>query len=100
MNKRLISYLGLLAYMMTNRAVQENNLEAAEKGAAIYRLVEPLNPEHAYLSAMIKMKRDDPEGALKFLEQAVMLGFTDRERIFNEPAFAPISNREEFINLL
>lgn len=100
MNKRLISYLGLLAYMMTNRAVQENNLEAAEKGAAIYRLVEPLNPEHAYLSAVIRMKRDDHEGALKFLEQAVMLGFSDRERMFNEPAFAPISNREEFRNLL
>ena len=99
MNKRLLSYLGLIAYMFSDKAVNEQNIEAAEKFLEIYRLVEPTNPEHFFLEAKRRMLMNDPVNAVAYLKLATILGFSDRDRILQEPLFESLSGNQDFKGL-
>jgi predicted esterase len=100
LSKRLLGFLGMVSYMFSNSAVFENNFDEAQKNIDIYRLLEPMNPEHAYLNAILKMKTGDQSLALEYLKQARFLGFNNENRMMNEPVFEPIRNHPDFLNLL
>jgi len=100
LNKRLLGFLGMVSYMLSSSAVAENRFAEAEKNIDIYRLLEPMNPEHAFLSAVLSMKNGDESLAIEYLKQARFLGFNNGDRLFEEPAFAPIKNNPEFLELL
>ncbi len=96
MQKRLLAYLGIMAYMMSNKAVSEKNLEASEKYLEIYRLMEPTNPEHIYLEAKRRMALNEQTKALEYLRLAVVLGFNDKYRLYNDPVFSPLKDNADF----
>lgn len=100
LNKRLESYLGLISFMLSNKAIEEGNLVQAKKNLEIYRMVEPTNPEHAYLSAVVAMKNGDEAAAIDFLNQAILLGFNNLARFMQEPAFAPIENKSDLLKMM
>ena len=100
MNKRLQAYLGIMAYMMSDKAVFEKDVDASAKYLEIYRLLEPTNPEHAYIEAKRKMMMNKQDEVLNYLQLAVILGFDDKNRLFNEPAFIPLHDDPKFIDLL
>jgi|GEM_PF-968598 len=100
MNKRLLAYLGIMSYMMSDRAVNEKDVEGSAKYLEIYRLLEPANPEHAYLEAKRRMMMNEKSRVIDYLKLAVVLGFNDKYRLFSEPAFSPLHNDPEFIALL
>jgi len=100
MKKRLLAFLGVMAYMISDRAVNEKDVEGSEKYLEIYRTLEPTNPEHAYLEAKRRMMMNEQSSALAYLRLAVVFGFVDKARLFNEPAFIPIHDNPEFIGLL
>jgi hypothetical protein len=100
LHNRLLGFNGLLSYMFARQAIDDNNLEYAEKTLDIYRTIEPLNPEHAYLEAMVKMKQNQPRLALEYLQQARILGFSDLERLSAETAFEPLHHRADYRDLL
>jgi hypothetical protein len=100
MNKRLMAYLGIMAYMMSTKMINEKNIDAAEKSLSIYRLVEPTNSEHVYLEAKRRMLMNEPAKALDYLRLAKALGFNDFERLSNDPAFASLHNDPAFKQLL
>jgi hypothetical protein len=99
MNKRLLAYLGIMAYMMSNKMIDEKNIDAAEKSLTVYRLVEPSNPEHAYLEAKRRMLMNEPGRAVEYLQLAMILGLDDTDRIKNDPAFASLSGNSDFVKL-
>lgn len=100
LHNRLLGFNGLLSYMFARQAVDENNLVQAEKIIDIYRTLEPLNPEHAYLEAIVKMKQNQPQLAIEYLQQARILGFSDLERLSTDPVFEPLHTRADYRDLL
>lgn len=100
LNKRLISYLGLMSYMMSNKSIQENDMIQAQKNIDIYRSIEPVNPEHAYLNAIVKMNTGDEDAAEGYLQQAIVLGFNNTERFLNEPAFEKLKNKKALLDFM
>jgi pimeloyl-ACP methyl ester carboxylesterase len=100
MKKRLLAYLGIVAYMMSDRAVNEKDIQGSEKYLEIYRLLEPANPEHSYLEAKRRMMMGEQNRALDYLRLAVIFGFDNKDRLFNDPAFGPLHNNPEFIGLM
>ena len=100
MNQRLIAWLGLVAYLSSNNALKKGQVEVAGQFIEIYTTLEPLNPEHAYLGAVLQMQLIKPDAAIEYLKQALMLGFRDFPRIAQDTAFVPLYNRNDFINLV
>ncbi|MCE9537902.1 MAG: hypothetical protein K8R85_01610 [Bacteroidetes bacterium] len=96
MNKRLLNFLSLAAYMQTSGALKQNNLPAAEFFCKIYMLVDPANNEAHYLMAEIFVINRKNKEAIKSLNLAIENGFTDIARLQNDVAFSEIKNTKEF----
>lgn len=100
LNKRVLNFLSLSAYMNANGALQAGALPAADRFVKIYALVDPSNSEHAYLRATIQMKESRPDAAVQSLSQAFSLGFEDADRLEKDPVFAPLHGQAAFTDLL
>lgn len=100
LHKRMLGFNGLLSYMFARQAIEEDDLEQADKTIEIYRAIEPLNPEHSYLSAIVMMKQNNPQLAIEYLQQARILGFSDLERLSAETVFEPLHKRADYRDLL
>ncbi len=97
--KRILAYLSLVAYSYSNSALQQNNLQAAGHYLSLYRIIDPSNPEHEYMMALMKARQGDNKGAIQFLEEAVKLGFEEFDRMKAEPDFAGIRQEKDFTGL-
>jgi hypothetical protein len=86
--KRILGFLSLSAYMYSNNALKQNDLDAAQKYVEIYRLVDPENSEHRYLAALIAARKQNNDDAMKALSAAIDLGFKDKTRLLAEPDFS------------
>ena len=96
LHSRLLSFLGMMGYMTSSNAVNTNQLKIADKFLKIYALAAPENPDQNYLRACYYMKINQPESALTELELAVKKGYTDREKLLNEPLFRNIAESHKF----
>jgi poly(3-hydroxybutyrate) depolymerase len=96
MNKRLLNFLSLAAYMQTAGALKQNNLPAAEFFGKIYLLVDPTNNEAHYLMGAVFAKTGNSAGAIRSLNLAIENGFTDITRLQSDEAFSRIKNTKEF----
>lgn len=96
MNKRVLNFLSLAAYMQTAGSLKQNNLPAAEFFGKIYLLVDPLNNEAHYLMSEVFAKNGNNKEAIKALKVAVDNGFIDIARLQGEDAFSVIKNTLEF----
>lgn len=100
MNKRVLSYLSLAAYMSASGALRFKDDKGAFHFITIYKLVDPTNPEYAYLSMVIYARQHESDKAIASLREAVQLGFKDYRRIVNEKDLVEISEKKEFTALL
>jgi hypothetical protein len=100
LNKRLLAYLSLVAFMNANTALNQNALPEAEHFLALYRLIDPLNSEWAYLLARLRMMQNNPQDAIGSLDEAVKLGFKDLERVRSQKEFQSLLNDEKFNEVL
>ncbi len=100
MNRRLVAWLGLVAYLSSNNALKKGQTDVAGQFLDIYTTLEPLNPEHAYLGAILQMQLKKPNFAIEQLKQALFLGFRDIQRIAQDTAFVALHSRNDFKNLL
>ncbi len=96
MNKRLLSFLSLAAYMNTAGALKQNNLPAADFYGKIYLLVDPTNNEAYYLMSEVFAKNGNNKEAIKFLNFAIENGFIDITRLQSDEVFSGIKNTKEF----
>ena len=100
MNSRLVAWLGLVAYLASNNALKKGQTDVAGNFIEIYNTLEPQNPEHAYLGAVLQMQLKKPDAAIDYLKQALLLGFRDFPRLVQDTAFISLQNRGDYQNLL
>jgi hypothetical protein len=81
MYNRMKGFLGILSYSYTSRTVQSGNQKDAERLIAIYRLVEPENPDWMYYQALLYDKQGNTQKAIEELKLSINKGLGDRARI-------------------
>jgi dienelactone hydrolase len=100
MNKRLLSYLSLAVYMTLNSAEAKQDILQTEKFISIYSMVEPENPEWAYLKAVLRARQNNNKDALLYLQKANELGFDDKLRAMNQPEFQDLKQEPAFEKII
>lgn len=100
MNKRILGFLSLAAYMQTTGALNQNVLPAADFYNKIYLLVDPDNNEAHYLRAEILAKKGNKKEAFTSLGLAVENGFKDSARLNTDSSFSEIKNSEDFFEII
>jgi hypothetical protein len=83
----MLGFLSLLAYSASTQAIKMNDTDRAAKFISTYSIVDPENPEPAYLQAVLLAKQSRPEPCRKFIQEAIRLGFSDIGRIQKQPEF-------------
>ena len=81
MYQRTLNYLSIISYSFSSRALSQGNFEQAGRFLAIYRIVDPDNPDQLYMNAKLKYHYGNNELALSFIRRALSNGFTDKSKI-------------------
>ncbi len=97
--RRIHAYLGLAAYSLSHRAIAADDMLRAQRYIDIYWMLEPDNPETAYLNAIVMMHDGDAAAAKAYIMQAAMLGFDDAPRFATETAFDSLENRAQLLEM-
>jgi predicted esterase len=100
MERRLLSFLGLYCYMQARAELGKGNMADAATVIDIYGMVEPENPETNFLRAVVLSRQHRVEKSIGQLQTAIDKGFSDRNRLENQPEFKEFSNREDFRRLI
>jgi hypothetical protein len=100
MYKRILGFLSLNAYMFSNSALKQHDLDAATKFVEIYRTVDPGNAEHRYIAASISMMKNNNDQAVLELQDAIGLGFKEFQRLRTDPVFTLLHEDARFKKLL
>jgi hypothetical protein len=87
MNQRLLAYLSLAFYSISNQLLGGNRDPEARHFVDLYKLADPDNSEAWYLSAILYARQNQGGLAEKELLQAVKCGFTDKDRLMRQPEF-------------
>ncbi len=100
MYKRVLNYLSLVTYMNINALLKSAQFEEALKFNTIYALVDPENPEHAYISATLSMKNHKSADAMSFLETAAKLGFAEPDRLESDTVMSTLKDQPKYSGIL
>jgi hypothetical protein len=100
MNDRIKGYISLACYSFSNNAMKKQDLKSAEKYLGVYSLVDPENPDRAFMQACLYAQRQNKTGALQSLQEAISYGLNDKSKLESEPSFAWFRNSPEFNALL
>jgi hypothetical protein len=90
MHQRLLAYLSLAFYSISNQQIRNNQNEAAQHFVDLYKLADPANSEAWYFSAILHARRNEKEAAESDLLQATKCGFKEKERMRNQSEFQQI----------
>lgn len=88
MNQRLLAYLSLAFYSISNQLINQNQNDAAGYFVTLYKLADPTNSEAWYFSAILNARNNDAKAAHDDLVKAVSNGFNDNSRMMQQPEFA------------
>lgn len=100
MTHRVLNYLSLSAYMSATNALTAGDIASAEDFIEIYRLVDPENPEHRYMAAKLATRKGQSDVAIAELRAAAKLGFSDEERLLNDPDFSYARTQDGFSEIV
>lgn len=81
MYSRVKGFLGIVCYSYISKAITANNMELSHKCIYIYEKLEPKNPDLFFYKALLMDKANQPDKAVKLLQTAIALGFTDKYKI-------------------
>jgi hypothetical protein len=87
MHQRLLAYLSLAFYSFSNQLISSNRNEDAAYVVTLYKLADPSNSEAWYFSAILHARSNQPADAESDLLKAVACGFTDKQRLHQQPEF-------------
>ena len=96
MNKRILDYLSLVAYMQTTSALKQQNLLASKMFCQIYLIIDPTNSEAHYLNAITLAIEGKDKETIVALNEAIKNGFKDITRLESDNAFIKMRQTEEF----
>jgi len=87
MNQRLVAYLSLAFYSISNQLITGHRDKDARFFVELYKLDDAANPEAWYLSAILNARNNNLKAVKDDLLKAVHNGFTDKERLEHQPEF-------------
>lgn len=96
MNERLISYLGMLSYIYTQRAITGHDISQAGKYLKIYELADYDNKDRYFFKAVWYAMQNKNQKTLNMLQKAADLGFDDPVQIHKQPAFDAVKKMPGF----
>jgi hypothetical protein len=89
-DQRLLGFISLAGFSISNNAIQQNNFPVAEKMLAIYQLADPKNADQPFLEACLYARQGKNDAAIQSLQHAVELGLNDPSKITGEQALQPL----------
>ena len=87
MYQRLLAYLSLAFYSISNQFINGNQNDAARHFVELYKMADPTNSEAWYFSAILDAREGNAHAATGDLLSAVSHGFNDRNRLRQQPEF-------------
>jgi hypothetical protein len=93
MYQRLMAYLSLAFYSISNQLINGNQNDAARHFVELYKLDDPSNSEAWYFSAVLHARTGDGHSAGADLLKAAGYGFNDEARLRGQPEFQPLSGQ-------
>jgi len=91
MYQRLLAYLSLAFYSISNQLIATNRNQDAQHFVELYKMVDPTNTEAWYFSAILDARNNNVRAAESDLMTAVSNGFTDKDRMRQQAEFKNIS---------
>jgi hypothetical protein len=93
MYQRLLAYLSLAFYSISNQQLNANQNDAARHFVELYKLADPSNSEAWYFSAVLDARSGDGRAAGADLLKAAGYGFNDEFRLRQQPEFQRLSGQ-------
>ena len=87
MYSRLLAYLSLAFYSISNQLIHSNQNDGAEYFVTLYKMADPTNSEAWYFSAIISARKNDSNATNGDLFKAIANGFNDKSRMLQQPEF-------------
>lgn len=93
MYQRLLAYLSLAFYSISNQMITANNNAGARHFVELYKLADPTNSEAWYFSAILDAREGNGQNAEADLLKADSYGFRDRTRLLQQTDFQQLNPR-------
>lgn len=93
MYQRLLAYLSLAFYSISNQQIRSNRNDVAQHFVELYKLADPTNSEAWYFSAILHARSNQKEAAEADLIKAKSFGFDDMNRLQQQPEFLKLNIR-------
>ena len=87
MYQRLLAYLSLAFYSISNQLINQNQNDQAANFVSLYKLADPTNSEAWYFAAILDARKNDANAVNEDLFKAVKNGFNDKERMLQQHEF-------------
>jgi len=81
MYRRIKGFWGIVSYSLCKQALKEHNALVLSKTLAIYRMLEPENPDMFYFSAFPYFWKGNNVATLSMVKRALKAGFLDRGQL-------------------
>jgi len=96
MYQRLVAYLSLTFYSISNQLISNNQNNEAKYFVELYKMDDPTNSEAWYFSAILDARNNDANATENDLLKAVENGFNDKVRMEQQPEFQQLHNEINF----
>lgn len=87
MYERLLAYLSLAFYSISNQLINNNQNKEAAYFVTPYKMADSTNSEAWYFSAILNARNNNAQAANNDLLKAVANGFNDKQRMLQQPEF-------------
>ena len=87
MYQRLLAYLSLAFYSISNQMIGTGRNEPARHFVELYKMADATNSEAWYFSAVLDIREGHAPAARTDLQRSISLGFRDRARMHQQPEF-------------
>lgn len=96
MYQRLVAYLSLAFYSISNNFINNNQNDAAQYFVTLYKMDDATNSEAWYFSAVLNARNNNAKQTEDDLMQAVKNGFNDTNRMTQQPEFQRLASQINF----
>ncbi len=99
MYQRLLAYLSLAFYSISNQFINSNQNNEAQYFVGLYKMADATNSEAWYFSAILNARNNNAKAAESDLIKAVGFGFTDKDRMLQQPEFIKLASEINFAEI-
>jgi hypothetical protein len=96
MYQRLLAYLSLAFYSISNQLITGNDNVGARRFVELYKLADPTNSEAWYFSAVLYARDGHTREVESDLLKAAAYGFRDKGRIYQQAEFQRLTPKLDF----